>query len=251
MPPSFPPDPAVLDWLDARLDVLDEAPLIAALSDAEVAAELRELGLDASELRRLPEVDRAVPPQAMPTSPRLDRLPERHRVARPAAPPALRRARWRTSVLAAAGLLALVVASTLVLRPSGDGATAPGAAMESGEMKSSVPSPAPTVADAAPASSAAPTPAEQTAQQIARLRAFTSDASTGVARAASRDTAGVAAAISDVRRAYDDAAAFEAVSGRPVDPSLSAGLLAALLRDAYAALGDADSARAFARRITP
>ena len=129
-----------------------------------------------------------------------------------------------------------------MLRPSGDGAPMDGAPMESGEMKAAPRTP--SVVDAAPSGT---TPAGRAPQQIARLQAFAA----GSSAPEPGDTTGIGAAISDVRRAYDDAAAFEAVAGRPLDPSLSAGLLAALLRDAYATLGVPDSARAFARRLTP
>lgn len=233
MPPSDPPDRAALDWLAARLYALDEVPLIAALSDAEVAGELRDLGLNATTLR--PPFDAVVGTSYGEVAMSLRRQPERHRLERPAVAHAARRARWRTSVVVSVGLLALVVASTFVLRPPGDGQT-----LESAEFKSSASAP-----QGAGAMSAIP--AERTTQQIARLQAF----SAGASASDSRDTTGVSAAISDVRRAYDEAAAFEAIAKRPLDPTRSSSTLAALLRDAYTALGVSDSARAFARRITP
>ena len=206
MPSSSPPTPDALDWLDRRLASFDDAALIADLPDAVVAAELHEMALEPSRLT-LPRAEAAR--SAPDSTARTERRPAAR--ARTSAP------RWRAGVLAALGLLALALASVAVLRTGiGEERAA------DGDLKA-----LPGVVDA-PKTTATDLMDSQT-----RLAALV---------AAPDDTVGSAAAISDVTRAYQTSREFEALSGAPIDPSLSSDRLARLLHDAYLALGKPDSA---------
>ncbi len=230
MSPSSP-DRAALDRLAERLDALDEAPLIARLDDATVDADLLALGLTTARLRPLADLAAAAHPART-----ADRPPVAHGAHGTTAPAHAHRrsqvSRWRRGIAVAAGLALLVFASTVVLRPSNVPVEGKASAETTGDLKSQTPLP---TFDAVPAA-----PAEATQAAIARLGAL--------AAAPASDTLGAAAAISTVRRAYADAAAFEAISGRPLDPSLSADRLAALLGAAFDATGQPDSARAYRAR---
>ena len=232
--PSSPDRTAALDALAERLDALDEAPLIARLDDATVDADLLALGLSAARLRPLADLA-ASASSAAPASRTADRPAVAHGAHGTTAPAqAVRRARmsrWRRGLAVAAGLALLVIASTVVMRPSGG-------AMEAGDAVGNTKSDLKSQTMPPPGVGAA-TPAAATQAAIARLDALV---------AAPSDTAGAAAAISTVRRAYADAAAFEVLAGRPLDPSLSADRLAALLGGAFDATGQPDSARAYRAR---
>lgn len=204
MPTPAPPDPFVADGLSRHLAAFDAA-LLGELPEDLVRDELNELGLDPSRLL-LPTA--AAARAARPATP--DRAPR--------APSRGRAPRWRTGVLAALGLLALVMASVAVLR-----STQPEAMPVEGEMKSSEPS----------IPSAGPAPALALEASRARLAAVASTPS---------DTAGVGVAISEVRRAYHESLRFEQVAGVPIDSALASTHLARLLHDAYLALGQPDSA---------
>lgn len=235
-----PPDPDAVNWLERRLDDLDPAEMIAALPGDDVADELRELGLDPGRLI-LPTAA-AIPDTAKRTLserpvseasslravPRAAERPSSTR-ARTAAP------RWRVGVLAALGLLAVALASTAVLRTLRERPAAEAQTDHPAEVYKGDPREGPLKSDPG---AGGITPAEVLAASRERLEAFTAQPT---------DSVGVGAAISEVRRAYEEARQFEAIAGAPVDPSLSSASLGRLLSSTFNALGQPDSAQAYAR----